>query len=235
MKKQIQPYPRLNIFIHTNGATYNDSLYSINMWKPLLSTHLVQKSLNTKFLQQTLSLRDPVQNDVDTAVVSVSSELFLSSLDKFIDPKNSNCFFLKKKHKQKLESLQLKSNMNSDLLSEFKHVLNKRSHVNFLNDRVHDLNLLLNGNQKLPSSVSKQEDIQNNVGVLCLLHKIIACNKINLFNYLNLYSTNVTKIKALEMDTFSNPLWNVNKDNRFGTFEQASDNALSKFKKRYSV
>lgn len=222
MKKQIQPYPRLNIFIHTNGATYNDSLYSINMWKPLLSTHLVQ-------------------NNVDTAFVSVSSGLFLSSLDKFIDrdnrdnPKNSNSFFFKKKHKQKLEFLQLKSNRKADSSSDFNHVLNKRSHVNFLNNYIYNFNLLLKGNQRLPSSVSKQESIQNNINNLCLLHKTIACNKTNLLNYLNLYSTNVTKIKALEMDTFSNPLWNVNKDNRFGTFEQASDNALSKFKKRYSV
>jgi hypothetical protein len=40
MKKKLQPFPRLNIFIHTNGATYNDSLYPINiyMWKPAKNT-----------------------------------------------------------------------------------------------------------------------------------------------------------------------------------------------------
>lgn len=219
MKKQIQPYSRLNIFIHTNGATYNDSLYSIHMWKPLLSTDLSQKNFSSQLLQP-FSIP--------------SSNLFLSSLDTFIHPKNSH-FFFKKKHQRKLASL-LDSSSNFHLgspnLLEFNTslaILNKRFFVNFLSTSIYSFGSSLNDDSTVLKDLKSNFSARN-----CLLYKIIACNKTNLFNYLNLYSTHFTKIKALEMDTFSNPLWNINKDSRFGTFEQVSDNPLSKFKKRYS-
>jgi len=207
MKKQIQPYSRLNIFIHTNGATYNDSLYSIHMWKPLLSTDISQKNFSSQLLQS------------------------FSSLDTFIHPKNSH-FFLKKKHQLKLASLLDSSStfhLGSSNLLEFNTLLNKRFFVNFLSTSIYSFGSSLNDDSTVLKDLKSNFSARN-----CLLYKIIACNKTNLFNYLNLYSTHFTKIKALEMDTFSNPLWNINKDSRFGTFEQVSDNPLSKFKKRYS-
>ncbi len=238
MKKQIQPYSRLNIFIHTNGATYNDSLYSIHMWKPLLSaditditdiTDISQKNFSSKLLQPTSSTHNRIPFSIP------SSNLFLSSLNKFIHPKNSH-FFLKKKHQRKLESLLNSSSnfhLGSSNLLEFNNILNKRFFVNFLS--VPATSIYSFGSSLNDDSTVLKDSKSNFSASNCLLHKIIACNKTNLFNYLNLYSTHFTKIKALEMDTFSNPLWNINKDTRFGTFEQVSDNPLSKFKKRYSI
>lgn len=231
MKKQIQPYSRLNIFIHTNGATYNDSLYSIHMWKPLLSTDISQKNFSSQLLQSFSSTHNRIPCSVASALSIPSSNLFLSSLDTFIHPKNSH-FFFKKKHQRKLVSLLDSSStfhLGSSNLLEFNTILNKRFFVNFLSTSIYSFGSSLNDDSTVLKDLKSNFSARN-----CLLYKIIACNKTNLFNYLNLYSTHFTKIKALEMDTFSNPLWNINKDSRFGTFEQVSDNPLSKFKKRYS-
>ena len=102
--------------------------------------------------------------------------------------KTKTCFFFKRKHKKKIESL-------------FSHGCETTTHG--------ELTLL-----KIIAFHNKEQE--------------------NFINYCNLYSSHLVKKKPLDIDTFSGSLWNLNKDSRFGSFEQVSDNALFKFKKRYT-
>jgi hypothetical protein len=132
-------------------------------------------------------------------------------------------FFLKKKHINKLSFL-FNSNLDSknNLLINYDNKDNYSLGTNPFDERVcASLYSLLN----------------------FFLFKIIASHNKSLLGFWKLFSSSILKIKSLDMDTFANPIWNVtysktsflNQGNRFGTFEQNSDSALSKFKKRYKT
>lgn len=174
MKKKIHPYPRLGIFIHTNGSTYNDSLYPINMWKPLEITSI-------------------------SKIYKKNANIYISH-GEF---ENFKCCF-KKQHKRKLELLNYK--IQSDVL------------------------LPSTTTSSIVQDISKSEKVSNYVQIK---NKLIAFHKKNLLNYLTLAA--ISKIRSLDVDTYTNPLWNGSTTlTPFDSFEQSGDNALSKFKKRYS-
>ena len=176
MKKQLHPYPNLDILIQSNGSTYNDSIYSINMWK----------NIN----------KDKMK----------SNNIFFSGELKF--NKENLLWNIKRSHKKKIINLILNN----------KFFFNKNIHFkkNLLNTQVINNNLSLE--------------------LLCAFtkYKIIFFHKQNLINYSNLSLFTINKIKPLDVDVLTNPLWNGKDESRFGMSGQTSDNALFKFKKRFS-
>ena len=217
MKKKLQPFPRLNIFIHTNGATYNDSLYPINiyMWKPFISKPSASVAKNTT-------------NIIESQFNQISSSSKL-------------IFFLKNKHKKKLESFfnNLENNLNGGdeknfLISSRANKQQELSASGSASGRIEDI-------EKTISCVETQIWLKYTIYQMFFKQRT-DFNKMfkKLFPVDTLtkdwqaFSTLCTaRAKTLDIDTYSNPFWNGNKDSHFGTFEQVSDSPLSKFKKRY--
>jgi hypothetical protein len=128
MKKQLQPYPRLNIFIQTNGATYNDSLYSINMLKPFFfkyqDNNVSLRNTNFNILSILFLNKEHAGKQMSSRLIE-NNQMILSllldddsnisniSLPNLINSKKINNFshsskkgfFFKKKHETKLKSL----------------------------------------------------------------------------------------------------------------------------------
>lgn len=170
MKKQIHPFPPLNLFIHTNGSTYSYGLWLSNIRQPFSNIFKIDEK----------------------NYISIKSE-------SQINPQNFS-YVLKKKHKLKIESL-------------FR---------NFADSPKKESKMIC----------SKETDLQSFCEYANI--KIITCNKKNMKHFSDLAFFTLKKIKSFDIDTFSNPFWNGNHNARFGIFEQVSDNALFKFKKRYS-
>lgn len=165
MKKQIQPFPNLEILIQTNGSTYNDGA-NLKI-PPILAS--AQNSVYKKMQQGNISINTKSSNK--------------EKYDKDVT------FYLKKKHRDKLLSLSKDSKQTQLSLETY-----------FC---IHSLN------------------------------KVIYENKKNLAYYSKL-SFPTKKMKPLDIDLLTNPLWNGKETSLFGIFEQVTDNALSKFKKRFS-
>lgn len=264
MKKKIQPYPRFNIFIQTNGATYNDSLYSINMLKPFVNNEAISRIFSptkAKHIKPNWAFDNKVEcaSNLNKEARSEKRTLKISEFNIFsslfsdkINTDSSLAYIKKNLEKPSFFSVAT-NEIKTNPLDTKPFIINQGLKADPIHNGIEETKFFFKKkHQKKLINMYKLEETENNspaevknpqvnsfvFGCVNTLYKLLLNHNQNWINYWNIYSTKIIQIKTLDIDSFSNPLWNsnaVDKASRFGTFEQVADNALSKFKKRYSL
>jgi hypothetical protein len=246
MKKRLQPFGDYHIFINTNGATFTDSPYSINMWTTLPYLLKFQQNPLVKtllFMDSALVLKSctlptffstdlcPSWNQIETqnhvnGISFSKNQLPSPKLFSSLKPKQSEIFHFKTKHIARLNS---KGFGNSNFLDN-------SNNSNYSN------NSIAKKHENVISAIANKDKhhfdrVYRGLDLLgFFLYKILIHSKESNLSFWKTYSEDFLRIKTLDTDIYTNPLkiWtpktSISSSSTDGT-NTSSPNFLLKFKK----